>query len=120
MNIYTVYTRPGTRPVLVREHFSFWAFLFGPIWLFVHRAWIPGILALCAIVAIAAVPLEPLRPVLGFGLVWLLGLFGEDLRRWSLDRRGFILAQIVAAPNNEAALGRLLDRRPDLVAEMAR
>ncbi len=98
MNIYPVYTRPGTRPVLVREHFSFWAFLFGPIWLFVHRAWIPGILALCAIVAIAA----------------------EDLRRWSLDRRGFILAQIVAAPNNEAALGRLLDRRPDLVAEMAR
>jgi hypothetical protein len=106
--------------MLVREHFGFWAFLFGPLWLLLHRAWIPCILAICAIVAIAVVPLAPLRPVLGFGLFWLIGLFGQDLRRWSLERRGFVLAQIVAASDREAALARLLDRRPDLVAEMAR
>ena len=44
----------------------------------------------------------------------LLGLSGHDLRRWSLDHRGYLLAQVVAARSEMEALARLLDRRPDL------
>jgi len=47
-------------------------------------------------------------------LVVLLGLSGHYLRRWSLDRRGYLLAQVVVARNEIEVLGRLLDRRPGL------
>ena len=67
--------------MLVREGFSFGAFLFGPLWLAVHRAWIPAVLALAAIVLIVELRRRPARPiVLLLGEMVLLGLFGHDLR----------------------------------------
>ena len=47
-------------------------------------------------------------------LIVLLGLSGQDLRRWSLDHRGYLLAQIIVARTELEALGQLLERRPDL------
>ena len=51
-------------------------------------------------------------------LVVLLGLSGHDLRRWSLDHRGYLLTQVVAARNEPEALARLLARRPDLAGQL--
>jgi len=113
---WTVHLRPGTEPVLVAEAFSWGAALFGPLWLLAHRAWIPGVLVLCAEVAATAAPVA-LRGVLAVALIWLLGLFGQDLRRWSLSRRGFVLSHVVVAPTSEAAVVRLLDQRPELGRE---
>ena len=50
----------------------------------------------------------------GCGAAAAAGLSGHDLRRWSLARRGFTLAEVVAARNAEGAFARLLDRRHDL------
>ncbi len=44
--------RPG--PVLVREGFSWGAFLFGPFWLLAHRLWLPALLWFVAAPAAAA------------------------------------------------------------------
>ena len=49
-----------------------------------------------------------------FALAILLGLSGQDFRRWSMDHRGFTLAQVIAARSEPDALGVLLARRPDL------
>ena len=43
-----------------------------------------------------------------------LGLFGNDMRRWSLGLRGFTLLEVVSARDETEALGQLLQRRPDL------
>jgi hypothetical protein len=102
--------------VLVPEAFSWPAALFGPLWLFCHRAWIAGVLVLCAGVAAAAAP-APLRGVLALVLAWLSGLFGQDLRRWSLARRGFVLAHVVVGRTGWDAEARLLDQRPELGRE---
>ena len=48
MRFWTAHIRAGAAPVLVREGFSWGALLFGPLWLAVHRAWIPAVLALAA------------------------------------------------------------------------
>jgi hypothetical protein len=48
------------------------------------------------------------------------GLFGQDLRRVSLGWGGYALAHVIAASNIDAALARLLARRPDLVADAVR
>ncbi len=114
MSIYTAHLRPDRAPVLVREGFSFGAFLFGPLWLALHRAWIPAILFLIASAMIVTRAAPPVSTVLLLGEMMLLGLSGRDLVRWSLGRRGYVLAHAVVARNTDAALLRLLDARTDL------
>jgi hypothetical protein len=106
--------------VLIREGFSWGALVFGPLWLFAHRAWIPGVLVLFLDMAIGALTTGILRAALSLAMAWLLGLVGQDLRRWSLERRGYLMPHIVAATDEDAAMARLLQRRPDLIAEALR
>jgi hypothetical protein len=114
---WTVHLRPGTAPVLVAEAFSWGAAVFGPFWLLVHRAWIPGVLVLCAQGTMAAAAPAVPHLVLTLALAWLLGLFGQDCRRWSLSRRGFELAHVVTGRTGAAATVRLFDQRPELARE---
>src|SRR5207249_2407248 len=95
--IWTAHVRQGATPVLVREGFSWGALFFGPFWLAVHRAWIPAVLTLATTVLIIFLAADGVSAVLLAGLVLLLGLSGHDLRRWSLDHRGYLLTQVIAA-----------------------
>jgi hypothetical protein len=117
MKVWTVHLRPGTAPVLVPEGFSVLAALFAPLWLFFHGARIAAALALFAEVVLIAATSGPLRIVLAVFVVWLFGLIGQDLRRWSLGLRGFVLSHVVAAANDDAAVARLFDQRPELLRE---
>jgi hypothetical protein len=119
VRIYTAHLRPDRAPVLVREGFSLGAFLFGPLWLALHRAWIPAILFLAASVLIVTRTQPPAATVLLLGEMALLGLSGRDLVRWSLGRRGYVLAHAVIAPSPDAALLRLLDARTELAGRFA-
>ena len=114
MRFWTAHTRAGAAPVLVREGFSWGAFLFGPFWLAAHRAWIATALALAASVLIVTLTRDGVAATLLTALILLLGFSGNDLRRWSLDHRGYLLSQVVVARTEIEALGRLLNRRPDL------
>jgi Protein of unknown function (DUF2628) len=114
VRFWTAHTRSGTSPVLVREGFSWGAFLFGPLWLAGHCAWIAAALTLAAGVLIVVLAKGAIAAALLAALTVLLGVSGNDLRRWSLDHRGYLLSQVVAARSEIEALGRLLDRRPDL------
>ena len=106
-------------PVLVAEGFAWGALIFGPFWLFAHRAWIAGTLTLAATLAILAASGVWVWPVLLAALAWALGLWGHDLWRWSLARRGYVFVHVIAAPHRDAALLRLLARRPDLIGAAA-
>jgi Protein of unknown function (DUF2628) len=116
VKIYTAHLRAKRTPVLVKEGFSWGALLFGCLWLLAHRAWIPGALALAAQVLIGVLTGAGARVVLEIGLALLLGLIGRDLLRWSLARRGYTLAHVLAARDPDSALARLLTGRPDLAA----
>ncbi len=114
MRFWTAHLKQGAEPRLVREGFSLWAMIYGPFWLAFHRAWIPAVLMLCAGVLSVLLP-GPLDAIAPLALAWATGLFGRDMVRWSLARQGWLLAHVVAAPDEEAALARLLAARPDLV-----
>jgi hypothetical protein len=114
MKIYTVLLRGDAEPVLVPEGFAWGALFFGPFWLAAHRAWVPAALALAAGVLVQVVTAAPLNAVLMLGLAVFLGLTGHDLRRWSLEGRGYLLANVLAARSRDAAWLRLLGERPDL------
>jgi hypothetical protein len=114
VKFWTAHIRGGAAPVLVREGFSWGALIFGPQWLAAHRAWIAAVLTLIVWVLIIVLTRDGVSAALLTTVIVLLGLSGHDLRRWSLEHRGYLLAQVVVARNELEALGRLLERRPDL------
>jgi hypothetical protein len=121
---WTVHLRPEkparpTEPVLVREGFSWGALLFGPFWLLAHHAWIPAVIVLALDVIAGALAPASVQPFLFLAIALLVGFSGNDLRRFSLERRGYRLMHVVAARDADGALARLLAGRPDLARTLA-
>jgi len=108
VRLYTVHIRAGSREpdrqaVLVKEGFSWPAFFFTVIWALATRQWIVALVILGA-----AIVYQLVLAVLGFtgGLPTVaaaalfnlaLGLFGNDLRRFTLSMGGWREAGVVAA-----------------------
>ena len=109
------------RAVLVRDTFSWGAFIFTALWFFWHRLWLAGIGVLAGLFLVQAV-LQALgaHPTAVFLtqvlLSLLIGLEASSLRRWTLHRRGRPVVDTVMAGNVEEAetkaFRRWLDRRP--------
>jgi hypothetical protein len=116
VNTYTALLKSDAEPVLVKEGFAWGAFFLGPFWLAAHRAWIAAGLSLAANVLIVVLLPWPAANILSLGLAFILGLTGNDLRRWALEHRGYLLLHVLAARGEEEALGRLLTYRPDLTS----
>jgi hypothetical protein len=118
MRIYTAHLAPGRPPRLVREGFSLGAFLFGPLWLFAHRAWVAGAIALAMLVGVfvLAAAIGGSAVILLLGYAALLGWNGRDLCRWSLARRGYEESHVLAGRDSDAAYARLVARDPSLAA----
>ena len=107
-------------PMLVREGFSFLAFLFSAPWFLVNRMWLVLVLYLACVSIVgtltAGLPREVTFPIMLAGQI-LIGFHARDLLRWTLRRRGWKTLGIVAAQGGEdAALARLYAARPELLA----
>jgi hypothetical protein len=111
---YTALLKADAEPVLVREGFAWGALIFGPLWLAARRAWIAAAISLAAYVLIAVLVPQPANGILAAGLAVILGLTGNDLRRWALENRGYLLVHVLSAGNRDDAFTRLLTHRPDL------
>ena len=123
MAIYTVHEPPlrtgaaasdPERYVFVRDGFSFWAFVFGPLWMLRYRLW----LVLCLYIVVLIVLEAAFRIAgasifvtvcLGVLLSVLVGLEASSLRRFTLRRRGWIYAGVVSGEDREAAERRFFD-----------
>jgi hypothetical protein len=98
MRIYTVHERAGAPVdgeglVFVKEGFSWPAFLFPLLWLLFQRLWLVLVLYLGVAFAVAsaaeAVGLAPAAALaVSLSVQFLLGCEANDLRRWTLARRG--------------------------------
>ena len=116
MKTYTAHLKQNRLPVLVAEGWSWGAAIFGPFWLLAQRAWIPAIIVLALSLLSARLAPAGLSGILALGIGVLCGVLGRDLVRWTLDRRGYVMAHVLAARDEETALGRLLTARPDVAA----
>jgi hypothetical protein len=120
MRIYTAHLAPGRASRLVPEGFSLGAFVFGPLWLFAHRAWLAGVIALALLIVLGllagSMPDSSTPSILLLGYAALLGWNGRDLCRWSLARQGYEESHILAGRDGEDAYARLIARDPTLAA----
>ena len=124
MRVYTVHAPSvdGTlalsatdRFVFVRDGFSVWAFLFGPVWLLYRRLWLAvlGYVVLAALLEVALTLLHAgggTRLAVMAVIAVLMGLEANSLRRWTLARRKWRQLDVVVANNEQAAERRFFDR----------
>ncbi len=130
MRLYTVHLRrhgldPELRLALVKEGFSWPAFLFSFAWALWHRMWlVASILAAASLVLGLAMALLGLDPVsegaVSAGIAVVIGFVANDLRRWSMSRAGFVHVAVVGGEERDAAERRFLDNAPELAAELQR
>ena len=129
MRIYSVHIRrggldPDRDIVLVKEGFSWSAALFAPAWALWRGLWASAavmLLSLGGLIALAT-GLGGAGMAMGWVLVGfssVVGFLANDLYRGSLERRGFVLQDIVAAPNRDGAEYRFFDRNPAIAADVA-
>lgn len=114
MKTFTAHISGTAPPALIREGFAWRAFLLGPLWLLWHRLWAALVVVLCVQAFIALRVPEALQAPLLALLAFALGLFGNDLRREALSRRGFVESHVLAARSEDAAYARLMAARPEL------
>jgi Protein of unknown function (DUF2628) len=117
MVTYTLHVPEGTRPgdpdglekaELIKDGFSWGAFIFTFLWFFANRLWIAGLGVLVIVIAFAALlNAVDVRPLAGTAaqllLLILIGLEANSLKRWTRARRGRPTVAVVAADDYEAA-----------------
>jgi hypothetical protein len=130
MKVFSIHIRrggldPARDVVLVKEGFCWPAFFFSVLWALWHRLWLVALGFFAAAAAlnglVALFRPDPVsQAVLSLGLATIMGLVANDLRRWTLERRGFVETAVVAGPDADAAEHRFYDRNPEIAAEIGR
>lgn len=120
MRIYSVHVRGGEPDqdlVLVKDGFCWPAFFLSVLWAAWHRLWLVALLFLALDLTVGVV-IGLIDPDLGaetaitLGLAAAIGAVANDLRRWTLTRRGFKDAGDVLGRDAMAAEQRFCDRHP--------
>lgn len=130
MRLYTVHMRhPTLDPLrdirLVKDGFCWPAFFFSIAWALWNRMWLAaaGLLAagllLDAALAFSGAD-DGTQAVVLIGFAVLVGLIANDLRRWTLFRRGYLDMGAVSGDDQDAAERRFWEHRPQLVADLSR
>ena len=127
MSTYTIHQPPlrkggtATDPMrfrFVREGFSFWAFLLGPIWMVRHRLFLVLLLYIVLMAGVGfALWIFRSPSSIGFLvhvlIAVLLGMEAASLRRWTLARRGWKTLGVVTGDDLESAERRFFDTWTD-------
>jgi hypothetical protein len=105
--------RPGDpegldRAELIKDGFSWGAFIFTFIWFFVNRLWLAGVAVLVLLVGFAflieALDVHPLAGGIAQLLLGILiGLEANSVKRWTYGRRGRPAVAVVGASDKEEA-----------------
>ena len=126
MRVYTIHHDPMSAEAeseffVIKEGFSWSAFVFTALWAFWHRMWLVFVLLLVTGVALefvlALLVADNIATLMiGLGYALLVGYSANDWWRWSLERRGTTQMGIVAAINAETALHRYIDGNFELTS----
>jgi Protein of unknown function (DUF2628) len=101
--------------VFIKEGFTGWGFLFGPFWLLFNGLWLELIFALLLSAGAAAVLIklgldqEQASGVANLLLMLIIGFEGNNLRRWRLERKGYVFLATVAGKSFEECERRFFD-----------
>lgn len=117
--IYAVYVNPDDdmpheTAEFVEEHFALWGFVFHAFWCFYHRLWFWGLGMLFIWALFVAGGIEMGLSLITTVIVELavrliVGFDGNHWREQALQRKGYILSDIVSGDSELAAKRRFYD-----------
>lgn len=117
LKTYTVHHKEGKggSTVFIREGFAPLAFLFGCLWLFAHRAWLPAFLTLALAMLVKWMEMRGgldgiSASMLQFTLQLWIGFEARDWYREALERRGYHCSDIVLETSEPRAELRYYER----------
>ena len=95
--------------VAIKEGFSWGAFFFLPFWVLWHRLWwlfigILGIFFLIKQIDFISFSFYYSEILIIIFIGFILGLFGNDIRRRDLERRGYAFLDVILDVNSDSAL----------------
>ena len=102
------------KSVFVRDGFHFWAFVFGPLWLLVHRLWLATVIYLIVLaglevaLSVLHVPTD-IRLLVMVLIGLLMGFEAASVWRWSFSRGRWHEVGLVVANDRESAERRFFD-----------
>jgi Protein of unknown function (DUF2628) len=101
--------------VFIREGFTGWGFLFGPLWLLFNGLWLELGLALLLSAGAAGVLTglglnqDQASQIAMLSLMLIVGFEGNSLRQWRLERKGYVFLASVAGKSFEECERRFFD-----------
>jgi hypothetical protein len=109
LNVYTIYLNPKAKNIyqdalFIAEHFNIFAFIFTGLWAVANRLWYIAIaiffVQFSAAYIINFIGLSAVQyGIIDFGFRILLGLYANDLQRYSLELKGHKLSDVIVARN---------------------
>lgn len=122
MKTYTVHFPKGTAGItadalagaaLIRDGFSWGAFLFGPFWLLWNRLWLAGFVLLVLesgfFTLLGHFAMGRFFDIsINLAIMILFGLEGNSLKRWTYGRRGRPMAGIISGYDAAEAEAKML------------
>jgi len=123
--IYTVHLHDNADPVLVKQGFSWPAFFIAVPWALFHRMWwVAGFFVVLQMVLAALFVTtgmsEAQQAIVSLVVAISIASAADELRRNTLNRRGYRFADVIVEENQDRALRRFLDARPELAASLVR
>lgn len=118
--IYTVHIDPSKanpveKAVFIREGFNLFALIFGVFWALYHRMWLIALVLTVVVVSFGLAEEAKLLDKVSLTILQVsfnifIGFQGNDLRRWWLSKRGYIMSDVVVSDNELRAQQRYFDR----------
>ncbi len=98
----------------IKEGFTWWGFIFGPLWLLFNGLWFEFVFALLLSAGVAAGLMalglgDAAGPLAELFLMLLIGFEGNNLRRWRLERKGYRMLAAVAGSGIQECERRFFD-----------
>lgn len=109
----------------MKEGFCWPAFFFSALWALYNRMWLAAAGIFLAEIAISSIfsllgADDVTQLVISIGLAALLGVVGNDIRRWTLFRQGFLQTDVVTGRDRDSAEQRFWEQHPSLAADLVR
>lgn len=118
MRVFTVHVKADSPdPVLIKEGFSWPAFLFSVFWALWHRLWwvAAGLLAVLVVASAASGALlgsGGAHSAVNLGVSAVIGFMANDIHRRVLERQGWTEDAVVLGRDRDAAEFRYLQHTP--------
>ena len=123
MNVFTVHEPPNPpadrieraeKLEFVRDGFTLLAAVIPPLWMALNRLWIALLVYLLAVAAVgfalsAAGVNQPMISLIVFAAHIVIGFEADNIKRWTLERRGWDEVGTVAGRNREECERRFFD-----------